>query len=130
MSAASVLVFADPCTELQRRPRRLERIAICFAPRLLNDIPALLPSRHLLIEFLGHEVVLVGQLVSPDDAQLVELKGCGDPPLRPLLVVLLAAEDVGPGEADGHEAVAEVAPERRPELLAQAEPPVPLQNVH
>ena len=66
----------------------------------------------------------------PDQAEIVELERRYDAPREVALVVLLAPQRVGPYLAARHEAVAQVFAERRAELLAQLELPLPLQNLY
>ena len=87
-------------------------------------------SEQSLVELLHDEVILVGQLLCPDQSQVVELEGGDDAPRKVRLMLLLASHRVGPYRVARLEAVAQVFAEGRGELLAQPELPLPLQDLY
>ena len=87
-------------------------------------------SQQSLVELLHDEVILVGQLLRPDQSQVVELEGGDDAPREVLLMLLFAPHLVGAYHVARLDAVAQVFAERRSELLAQLELPLPLQDLY
>ena len=83
-----------------------------------------------LVELLHDEVILVGQLLRPDQSQVVELEGGDDAPREVLLMLLLASHSVGAYHDARLDAVAQVFAECGCELLPQLELPLPLQDLY
>ena len=87
-------------------------------------------SQQSLVELLHDEVIFVGQLLRPDQSQVVELEGGDDAPREVLLMLLLAPHRVEAYHVARLDAVAQVFAESRSELLTQLELPLPLQDLY
>ena len=87
-------------------------------------------SQQSLVELLHDEVILVGQLLRPDQSQVVELEGGDNAPREVLLMLLFAPHGVEAYPVARLDTFAQVFTERRSELLAQLELPLPLQDLY
>ena len=107
----------------------IEVVVGLFLPAL-GLLCNVLEAEEALIK-LGHDhVVLVRQLVCPEDAEPVELEGGDDVPVLVLQVPVVAEQRVRPQHRASLPAAAVVVPPGGRELRAQAELPLALRELH